>query len=480
MPVNLNVKRMMNTLNIKYRGIAKIFLLILLTFSNTLVQAQSESDSTVEKVHHLPVISIGQGVLNFIGDIGYSRLNQPFTARSGFQLEVQHHTSSRLSIAAFILSGRIFGEEKSLMRTLNFRSSMVAEGIMLRFDFSSKNNSQQILIPYITAGVEYVFFHAKADLKDANGTTYNYWKDGSIRDVAEDDTAAYRAVKIHRDYTYETDLRDANIDGFGKYRQGSWAFPVGAGARFRISGRCSMHFSSVLHLINSDLVEGITSESVGSRQGNAKNDKVVYTSVSFRYDLSAPRDVPKKNKTKIRKEDVEHVDFNALAKEDADLDGIPDVQDDSSATPQNNKVKMNGKPLDVDDDGIPDYRDKELNSPKDAVVNTDGVTITEEMIEKKFREDSLAALPALIEYIQSYDRLTQRNPNIEKRDAVKPNGMPADITIIPSLYRRLDKDLNGIISPKEISFAIDDYMAGKSAYSVQEFYNLIDFFFSQR
>ena len=446
------------------------------------VRAQNEADSSVEKVNRLPVISLGQGVLNFIGDVGYTHLNQPFTARSGFQLEVQHHSSNRFSIAAFILSGRILGEEKSLQRTLNFNSSMVSEGVMFRYDLILRNINRQVIIPYVTAGVEYVFFHAKADMKDANGNTYHYWNDGSIRDVDENDTAAYRAVKLHRDYSYETDLRDANIDGFGKYRQSSWAFPVGAGFRFKISGRCSMHFSSVVHFIQSDLVEGITTESSGSRQGNAKNDKVVYTSVSFRYDLSAARDTPRKNKhkTTVRKEDVENIDFNALAVEDADHDGVPDVQDDSSATPMNNTVKDNGKPLDTDDDGIPNYRDKEPNSAKDAVVNTDGETITEEMIEKKFREDSLAALPALIEYIQSYDRLTQRNPNIEKRDGVRPNGMPADVSIIPSLYRRLDRDLNGIISPKEISFAIDDYLAGKSPYSVQEFYNLIDFFFTQR
>ena len=41
---------------------------------------------------------------------------------------------------------------------------------------------------------------------------------------------------------------------------------------------------------------------------------------------------------------------------------------------------MKGKPLDKDDDGIPDYRDKELNSATYAVVNEDGITITEEMV----------------------------------------------------------------------------------------------------
>ena len=64
-----------------------------------------------------------------------------------------------------------------------------------------------------------------------------------------------------------------------------------------------------------------------------RQDKIVYSSVSFRYDLSAPRDVESRKKSKVRKEDVEHIDFNALASEDADHDRIPDVRDDSSATP---------------------------------------------------------------------------------------------------------------------------------------------------
>lgn len=461
----------------------RLLLLTCVLFLSCLIRraAAQESDIPAEKKPNLPVISIAQGVMNFIGDVGYSHLNEPLTAKSGFQLEIQHHTSSRFSVAAFILSGRIAGEEKSLMRTLNFRSSAVAEGILFRYDFLARHRSNQVLIPYLTTGIEYMFFHAKADLKDANGTTYHYWNDGSIRNVAEDDTAAYHSVLLHRDYTYETDLRDANIDGFGKYRQGSWAFPVGAGVRFRISSRCSMNFSSVCHLINSDLVDGVTPESAGQRQGNSRNDKILFSSVSFRYDLGAGRDVPRKTKTvRIRKEDVANVDFNALVMEDADHDGIPDVRDDSAATPQNNPVYVNGVPLDGDNDGIPDYRDKELHSAKDAVVTTDGITITEEMIEKKFREDSLAALPALIEYIQSYDRLTQRNPNIVYQKAAGKSEQPADVTIIPSLYRRLDKDLNGIISPKEISVAIDEYMNKTTPYSVKEFYNLIDFFFSQR
>ncbi len=100
--------------------------------------------------------------------------------------------------------------------------------------------------------------------------------------------------------------------------------------------------------------------------------------------------------------------------------------------------------------------------------------------EEKFQKDSLAALPALVEYIQSYDRLLQRNPGFEDEQVAKINRSNPSRNKIPPLYLPLDLDGNDYISPKEISYAIDAYMAGKSSYSIPEFYNLIDFFFLQK
>ena len=103
------------------------------------------------------------------------------------------------------------------------------------------------------------------------------------------------------------------------------------------------------------------------------------------------------------------------------------------------------------------------------------------MIEEKFRKDSLAALPAVIEYIKSYDKLVQRNPDVEKKWLEKNinNTNNPQRNPIPAIYTPLDLDGNNIITPKEIGFAIDNYMAKKSSYTISEFFDLIDFFFSQ-
>ena len=135
----------------------------------------------------------------------------------------------------------------------------------------------------------------------------------------------------------------------------------------------------------------------------------------------------------MRKEDVKNIDFNALLSEDADGDGVPDVQDDSAASPEvaRKNVDVSGKPVDTDYDGIPDYRDKEPNGGRDAVVTEEGITIT-----TNGGRNSVAThwkhCPAVREYLQSFDRLTQR-----KAAAGQPP-QPQDRTFIPSQYLRLD------------------------------------------
>ena len=452
------------------------FQLLLLVISTNTISVFSQDDGGRSK---LPVISIASGMLNFSGDFSNTYLNQPLIAKSGIQIEVQKHTTNRLSFSAFFLTGKLSADHPA--RGLNFKTTIFNEGLMMRYDFISRKSNDQVLIPFLTAGIEYVFFRTKSDLKDANGVAYNYWTDGTIRSASETDPLSGDAVQLYRDYEYETTLRDANLDGTGKYKEAALAFPVGAGLRFKISEKCALHFSSVWHFTQTDYLDGVTAEGSLNRKGNDRNDRFFYTSVSFRYDLSVKSSSRSKSSKKLDI-DISGVNFDSITNEDADGDGIPDVKDDSSGTPLYNKVDAKGKPFDLDDDGIPDYRDKELNSPKNAVVNEEGITITEEMIEVKFRRDSLAALPAVIEYLKSYDRLADRKPEVVQQwvDEAKKEAANKPQAVIPPIYAGLDSDKNGVITPKEISVAIDEYINKQSTYTIQQFFDLIDFFFSQK
>ncbi|MFM9052529.1 MAG: hypothetical protein ACKOKF_09500, partial [Bacteroidota bacterium] len=106
-----------------------------------------------------------------------------------------------------------------------------------------------------------------------------------------------------------------------------------------------------------------------------------------------------------------------------------------------------------------------------ALVNEEGIEVTDEMMEEKLKRDSLFALPAIVEYVHAYDRL---NPDNQKQ-AKEGKGVKE----IPRKYLFVDSNNDGFISPPEIGKATEDFMANKSPLESKDFYQLIDFYFKQ-
>jgi hypothetical protein len=439
-----------------------ILIPILLCFATFSAVAQTDSTGTAlpEGKSYLPAVLISKGAMSFIGDVGYNHFNEPFLHQGGFQVTVQFRSKSKLSPSLYYLNGSISANEKTAARTLNFKTDLSALGLQISYQFICSDRPRQILVPYLSAGIEYISFTPNGDLKNSEGSVYYYWNDGSIRDIDESSPNAANAQLIHRDYNYETNLRDENLDGLGSYSLNSFAVPVGAGLKMNISGRCALHLSSMVHFTFTDNLDNISSSGAGQRQGDSKNDLFVYTSAAFSYDLGAPRETPKNKK--YSNKDYRNIDFNAISVEDSDKDGVPDLEDESPDTPPQVAVDAKGKPLDGDQDGVADYLDKELNSAKSALVTEEGITLTDKLIEEKYIQDSLAAQATVKEYVRP---LNENDPLIKKG--------------IPERYKKIDLDQNGIISDKEISIAIDEFLAGKSTFGSTDFYSLVDYYFSQ-
>lgn len=443
----------------------QVFLILLLvnTLSAGIVAA---APGKSEQAFTPPAVSVGPGILFYSGDLGTDRQTESIFSQAGFQLELQFITKSRLSISAFYLSGQVAANNYNYTRPLNFQSKIFSQGLQARYDFINKKNPEAIITPFLSAGIELLVFRSYTDLLDENGIAYHYWSDGTIRSEDQYSTNAPNAIQLYRDYVYETNIRDADLDGFGKYRENALGFPIGGGFRMRLSNRSSIHFSGTYHLVQSDLIDGISNESAGNRRGDKANDRLIFTSAMFRYDFGA-----KRNKDK---DEFKNVDFGRLEKEDADKDGVPDVKDVVIDT-VSKQVDASGRPLDTDKDGIPDYRDKEAGSKAGLPVNEDGVTITPKMLEEKLQKDSLLALPAVVEYLQSYDRL---NPD-SKPSGNATGNKKATPKEIPARFISVDSNRDGFISPPEIGKATEDFMAGKSSFDSKTFYKLIDFYFKQ-
>ncbi len=337
--------------------------------------AQEENDGVIIK----PTIGIGAGMLTYYGDISKNQKeNSSIVSRVGFDIRVTQKINSYLDLNFNALFGKIGANEKSLTRNLNFESKITAGGVNLSYNFSNFLSEERIAEPYISLGLESFEFLSKTDLVDANGNPYFYWDDGSIRNLAQNDVNAENAIRLQRDFKYESDIRTLNKDNFGKYPERSFAFPVGAGVNIRVWDRCSFRLGTTMHFTFTDYLEGVTSKSVGNRVGDSRNDKFLFTSFALSYNLSS-----KEDEEEIPEEDA--ADLLALGNADSDGDGTKDMNDKCAGTPAGVPVDpATGCPLDDDKDGVPNYLDLELLTGAGLPVDSSGVAIPDSLLEAYF------------------------------------------------------------------------------------------------
>ncbi len=328
-----------------------------------------------------PEIGIGMGMLSVFGDIKDFEYGNPMVSRVAFEVIAKQRLNDWLGFQFHAMHGKIGINENSFSRNLNFQSKVTTGGISLVYEFDNLLPEDRKVSPFITAGFEAIEFHSKTDLYDAFGNKYHYWSDGSIRNIDENASNASEAVRIYRDYVYETDMREMNIDSFGKYPERTWGIPLSAGISFHLNKRMNFHFKSVLHIAFSDLIDNVTDQSGGSRigdiPGNKRSDWLMYNGVTLTYDFT--REVPE------RPEGGSGIDpLLAYDQDDFDGDGIIDWFDKCPQTPEGVEVDENGCPFDGDKDGVPNHGDEELETPDSLEVTPTGVGLTDEMIYDQY------------------------------------------------------------------------------------------------
>ncbi|MBK6882481.1 MAG: hypothetical protein IPH05_05970 [Flavobacteriales bacterium] len=377
----------------KYHGLSNLFRSVLglsLAFflSPSLSLAQADSTALPPGIsapkEELPIklkptFGIGPGMLAFYGDVGNDHsAYSPLVTRVGYELRATTPITPWLEGGIYALHGRLGVNERSLTRNLNFESRITTGGVQFRYNFLQLLNPSRVVEPYVTVGFESVEYLTKTDLRDAQGRTYHYWSDGTIRDIDEQALNAGDAVLIQRDHTYESDVRESNLDGFGKYLERTWAVPVGIGARMDIGHGFDFRMGATMHFTLTDLMDGVTEESVNDRKGTVGNDRFLFTSFSIGYTIPMERGSKKTKKTPLSSEEVDVLAWMG----DEDSDGVQDIYDKCPYTPAGVAVDAFGCPLDGDADGVPDHLDDELDSAPGAFVDAHGVTVSDEGLLK--------------------------------------------------------------------------------------------------
>lgn len=348
-------------------------------------EKKSSSEKPLEFIFR-PTLGLGVGMFTFFGDVANNnKTAHPTVSRIGYDLRLSNPLNDFFDLNFHVIYGKLSANERSLTnvdRNLNFQSEIRTGGMTVSYNFQNfRKSKDRILEPYVSAGFESFEFLSKTDLFDQYGNRYNYWSDGSIRNLAEDDPNSASSILLNRDYVYESDLREQNVDGFGKYRERSWAFPVGVGAMIHLNKRWKFKIGTSMHFSITDLVDNVSSESVGSRVGDSKNDKFLFTHFSVNYDLQ-----------RLEEKDEPTIDekindlFDILAKDnvDTDGDGVVDFIDFCQYTDKGIPVDVKGCPFDKDSDRVFDFKDDELTSAPKVYVNEKGVTVTDEMTYERY------------------------------------------------------------------------------------------------
>lgn len=444
-----------------------IFLGLILLISARSVFAQEEDYDellqridTVENPVYKPVVSLGYGVLNFMGDVK-NAYRVPVIGNPAARLNISTFIDNKQYITAnfFFLTGLLNGNQYSSTdpdQNLNFSSSIYSIGATARYAFGHLISGDMLLKPYVSVGIEQLNFNTKGDLEDGEGLVYHYWPDGSIRSLSPGDIGA--ALPLSRDFVYETDLRsyEKNNYNFGNYNPRSVAIPVELGFTLKVSQRVFLSVGTELHYTFTDYLDNVAYEGT-YHAGEKGNDMYLFSNATLHFDMFSD---PTTRTVDLLFADIE---LDPILFDDEDGDFIFDVMDRCPGTPYGVVVDSVGCPFDLDADGVPDYMDKEPESAAGAWVDDEGVTIEEEdFILSLGREEAL-----LREDLEAYMALFE--DTFEEMQ----------VTEIPEKFAVLDIDEDGYIAFDELLRVIDDFFDFKINLNIEEIRELNEYFFSQ-
>jgi len=427
-------------------------------------RTQSEKDRTIMK----PMLGLGFGALNYIGDVSHNEWTNPLVDNFGLNFGVIQNISPSFGLEFNFMYGRITANERDneTPRYFNFRTDIFQATIGCTYNFARVLPAVRKLNPYIGVGISAFNFTPKGDLKDANGYTYHYWSDGTIRNLPSE---SENASVIKRDHVYESDLRQADLDGLGKYSLFAFSIPFTAGLEFRVSNRSVMRLSTTFNLAFTDLMDNVSDAGEGLRKGNSTNDFFFYSNLSYHFDFFSP-----KAKKSSRYDDIKFPELGI----DEDGDGVLNDKDVCPNSPGGVKVDEMGCPIDTDGDGFPDSLDEEPNTPTGLNVNNKGVGITDSNHEDR---DTNATNRKVMYDLYTDHRETYK-PKMsapDRSDVDIYTGSNLTVQPLSGKMSKYDGDKNGKISVAEVYDAIDKFFDKEIDATVADINELIDFFFDQ-
>lgn len=426
----------------------------------------------LENPVYKPIVSVGFGALTFWGDVHNPGRLDPTIGNKAVNVDILRTLNPQFKFGFRFLYGTLNGttyDELNPKKQFNFQSRLMAFGTNVSYNFSNFDfigkNENRVLTPFVSLGLEMINFDTWGDLKAANGSEYYYWADGTTRNKSDLPSNGQGSVVLYRDHNYETSLKDKNIDGIKSQLPVSVGIPIDFGFDFTISQKATFRIGSSMHITFSDRIDDIGTDGNNykkypERKGNGLPDFFSYSYAQFSLDLFS--------KT-TEEQQLQFIDLGAggiFDFWDTDGDFVIDVYDACPWTPPGQPVDTVGCPFDDDGDGIPNFADKEADSPKDAFY-----------IDSVGRSMTKTQILALLNDKKSFDQaeIYRHYPSLLEGTGLYHRFYKA----IPEKYKSLDENKDDYISLDELLKTIDTFFDGDSKLSVDDLYELEEFFFIQ-
>lgn len=343
------------------------------------IKAKSKGPKAKVPYRFMANVHGGIGLMNYFGDL---RDNPGTTvhrvgSHAGYNFGIGANVTNYLEVNINAMLSKVsWNQNPNLHETpQNFQAESFSIHANLVYNFKNLLFNPIGITPFISIGAGYADFDVYSDLQTSkNGSVYeyNYWSNGQIFNVPEQDAISDDLVELSRDFEYETRLSEFPI--------ATYTIPVGAGFDFNANRSVALRLGAWYYFTGTDMMDNVG----GGDIPVISNDGFLYTSMS----LFIKFDPLKKKAPKIDGDIDQYADLGEIIDEDSDGDGVTDLADKCGATAKGLVVDDEGCPIDTDKDGIPDYRDKEPKSTVGRIVDADGVAISYEDIYKQYGLDT--------------------------------------------------------------------------------------------
>ncbi|MEM6806163.1 MAG: hypothetical protein AAF696_32495, partial [Bacteroidota bacterium] len=202
--------------------------------TSLLAQSDTSLTTTPSKLFR-PKIGLNTGLIGYYGDVGsLDGISKQEQMNWGTSLSLISPLADGIDLRAFAFFGSITQEERLANGNANFTTPIRMGGLTVSYNFKHFLPEDRTIEPYVSLGISTFEFNPKTDLLDAEGRAYNYWSDGTIRNIAETAENAQEAILLDRDFSYESDLRATGENSGLPYALRGVTMPIGAGVNLKI------------------------------------------------------------------------------------------------------------------------------------------------------------------------------------------------------------------------------------------------------